>query len=394
MDDISNNLQPMSTETIDQIIQQKMTEMFTAQFESLKDKVVTVIANKISSLLEENKTLRTEIQQLRETRESEKKELSIVHQLVTTFNTKLGDVQKEQDNAIQEMTNKVQLISTRLEIEDRVLSMEENGNNESKHAASMQKLVDGLHSKIKDMEEEIAEAKQSTQDELKSISETVKVMLSEVPQCDAIINKFIELEESVKEANNKCDNFEDLSERVSLIETCETSTQPVYSTASLICSTDLIGELASELEERQKRMKSLVIHNVPESRTEEEDFDTVAGIVNTVTGKELDSTKASITKIYRMGRKNHSKGRSIKVHFTTSEMSTYTLENARKLSRAEKYKTVVVQKDLTPLERLNLKKLLTEKSIRNLNETRKGEEADCIILAGIMCRKQDFYSRN
>ena len=219
------------------------------------------------------------------------------------------------------------------------------------------------------MEEVIVKTKQSTQEELKSISETVTVMLNEVPQSDAIINKFIELEESVKEVNGKCGSFEELRERVSLIETCENSTQPAYSTPTLTCPNDLIAELATELEERQKRTKSLVIHNVPESRTEEDDFDTVAEIVNTVTGEELDSTKASITKTYRMGRKNLNKGRSIKVHFTTPKMSANTLENARKLSRTDKYKTVVVQKDLTPLERLNLKRLVTEKSIRNLNAT-------------------------
>ena len=340
-------------ETIDQIIQQKMMEMFTEQFESLKDKVVMVIANKISTLIEENNNLRSEIQQLRDTSETEKKELAVVHQLVTTFNSKLSDVQKEHEKAIQEMKNKVQ-----------------------------------------SMEEMICKTKQSTQDELKSISDTVTVMLNEVPQSDAIINKFIELEESVKEVNSKCDNFEEFKERGSFIETYENSTQPAYSTQSLACPNNLIAELASELEERQKRTKSVVIHNVPESRTEEEDFDTVAEILNTVTGKELDSTKASITKFYRMGHKNQSKGRSIKVHFTTTEMSACTLENARRVSRTDKYKTVVVQKDLTPLERLNLKKLVTEKRKRNLNATKVGEEADWIIRGGILCRKQDFYFHN
>ena len=68
----------LTTETIDQIIQQKMREMFTEQFESLKGKVVTVIANKISSLIDKNNNLRIEIQQLRDTRETEKKELAVV----------------------------------------------------------------------------------------------------------------------------------------------------------------------------------------------------------------------------------------------------------------------------------------------------------------------------
>ncbi len=103
------------TETIDQIIQQKMTEIFTEQFESLKDKVVAVIANKISSFIEENNNLRTEVQQLREARETEKKELSVVHHLVTALNTKLSEVQKQHDNAIQEMQNKVKKFEEKLE---------------------------------------------------------------------------------------------------------------------------------------------------------------------------------------------------------------------------------------------------------------------------------------
>ena len=76
---------------------------------------------------------------------------------------------------------------------------------------------------------------------------------------------------------------------------------------------------------------------------------------------------------------------------TSSETCVFTLENARKLSRSVKYKSVVLQKDLTPLERLNLKKLVREKRLRNLNATNMGEEADWIIRGGILCRKCDFY---
>ena len=138
----------VTTETIDQIIQQKMMEMFTEQFESLKDKVVTVIANKISSFIEENNNLRIEIQQLTDARETEKKEVSVVHHLVTTFNTKLSEVKKQHGNAIQEMQRKVQSISTMLENEGRFSSMDENENNENKHVAVvavMKKSVDSLH---------------------------------------------------------------------------------------------------------------------------------------------------------------------------------------------------------------------------------------------------------
>ena len=49
------------TDEVNQIIQQKMSAMFAEQFEKLKDNVVTVMASKISSLIEENNNLRLEI---------------------------------------------------------------------------------------------------------------------------------------------------------------------------------------------------------------------------------------------------------------------------------------------------------------------------------------------
>ncbi len=107
------------------------------------------MASKMSTLVEENNVLRLEIQQLREKQEAEKKELSIVHQLVNAFNSKQSEIEENHDEAIQEMKNKVQSINdnvlTMLEevpqtssIEDRFSSIEESISSlaEPKESAS------------------------------------------------------------------------------------------------------------------------------------------------------------------------------------------------------------------------------------------------------------------
>ncbi len=55
-----------TAEDVDKIILERLSEVFAAKFEHLKDQVVTLMASKLSSLLEENKNLRNEIEQLRE----------------------------------------------------------------------------------------------------------------------------------------------------------------------------------------------------------------------------------------------------------------------------------------------------------------------------------------
>ena len=65
-DQSSKNCPCITTEDVNELIQQRMDEVFSEQFEKLKDKLVTVMANKISCLVEENNSLKLEIQQLRE----------------------------------------------------------------------------------------------------------------------------------------------------------------------------------------------------------------------------------------------------------------------------------------------------------------------------------------
>ncbi len=242
------------------------------------------------------------------------------------------------------------------------------------------------------MENDITNLKQSHQEELQSIHETVTKMLNEVPQSDSVSNKFVEIEGSVNDLNNKLEAIEDLQERVSLIEICENPPDQAFSSQSLTSHNNLIAELSNELEERQKRKSSLVIHNVPESNSKHEEVEAVSDIVKEIIGEKTNTAEGNIVRCYRLGRKHSSKGRSIKVHFISSEICEHILENARKLAGSAKYKFVVLQKDLTTLERLNLKKLVTEKRKRNLIASNRGLEADWIIRDNILCRKRDLYA--
>ncbi len=277
-------------------------------------------------------------------------------------------------------------------MEQRLQTIEAEREKESKQATIMQNLVNSLHNKIKGMENEITNLKQSQQEELRSIHEIVTKMLNEVPQSDCVSNKFEEIEDSVNDLSNKLEAIEDLQERVSLIETCENSSDRAFSSQSLTCPNDLIAELSNEMEERQKRKNSIVIHNVPESISEQEDSDAISDILKEVIGEKANTDECNIVRSYRMGRRHPSRGRSIKVHFTSSAICEHILENARKLVGSNKHKSVVLQKDLTTLERLNLKKLVMEKRKRNLAASNMGLEADWIIHDNFLCRKSDLYS--
>ncbi len=55
-----------TAEDVNNIIQERMSEVFAEKFEHLKDRIVTIMASKLSGILEENKNLKNEIEQLRE----------------------------------------------------------------------------------------------------------------------------------------------------------------------------------------------------------------------------------------------------------------------------------------------------------------------------------------
>ncbi len=138
-------------------------------------------------------------------------------------------------------------------------------------------------------------------------------------------------------------------------------------------------------------MKSFVIHNLPET-SEEQDVKSALEIMEEIIQKDVehDLDRDMVTnkpKIYRIGRKTNSKVRTMKIHMQSEELCRQILSNSRRLSNSTKYKMVVVQNDLTLLERRHLKQLVLEKRRRNDMAKSQDEEPNWTIRDGVLFRR-------
>ncbi len=153
-----------------------------------------------------------------------------------------------------------------------------------------------------------------------------------------------------------------------------------------------VVEIANELEERNKRRSSLVVHNLPEPTNENDDEVHVSNLLREV----LDNPNEAVfptegelpgPKLFRFGQRMPHRVRSLKVHLKSKEVRDKVLSNARRLMKSENYSTIVLQKDMTPMERVHIKKLVHEKKRRNFEAKQNREEPDWIIQGGILCRR-------
>ncbi len=121
-------------------IEQRLSAQFEEKFSKLKDIVVTLIAEKLSVLLEENSTLKStlkdDVEDLREwqrdlskkveeiivsniapqlkeienNRESMKKRVAVIHDLVKKFNNNLAEIEQSSKQSIEGVQEDVQSI--------------------------------------------------------------------------------------------------------------------------------------------------------------------------------------------------------------------------------------------------------------------------------------------
>ncbi len=148
-------------------------------------------------------------------------------------------------------------------------------------------------------------------------------------------------------------------------------------------------EVADEVNDREKRRKSLVIHNITENNDETEDDAEVIKILKEVVGEENDVEQQKLNS-YRLGKKSPSKNRTIKIHFKSEEFCRNVLQHTGKLRESEQYEHIVFQPDLTPLQRQHIKMLVKEKKLRNLYATQCNEEPDWVIRRGKLCRRREL----
>ncbi len=284
----------LSIEQIGHIVGEIMSEKFEVRFSKLKDSVVTLMAEKLSILNEENCTLRNtlknEVDELRGWQndinkkiegfsdlEINKKQIAVVHDLVNTFNGRLTEIEENSKQATQEVCEDVQ-----------------------------------------------------------SIRENICEMLTEIPQItlSSLETRFSNIEEKLSNSGEaiECKNT------VSTSQTREHTpyTNPSMSTITNMClesiesHEEFMIEVANEVDERQKRKKALVIHNIEETDNATEDVTQVTNIINKIIDDEC-LVKQQQVNVYRLGKRSPARNRTIKVHFKSEDFCRDVLQHTQSL---------------------------------------------------------------
>ncbi len=259
-------------------------------------------------------------------------------------------------------------------LELRLKAIEEEREKEKHEMSVLRKLVTTFNQTINSVEETIVNVKEENE----TIQEAVTCMLSEIPQCTSIEARFSSIENTLKEVSSHSLTDFDHS---------------VCSQHSLNCSDIPTVEVANELDERQRRKGNLVLHNVPENEDQECDEQLINNILTHVVGERVDIKSDPITDkpmIYRLGKKIPGRNRSIKCHLKSKEMCTQVLLHSRRMSESHSFSQVVLQEDLTPMQRSHIRRLVNEKKRRNSLARENNQDPDWIIRSGKLYRKADF----
>ncbi len=310
------------------------------------------MVHQLANLLQQVKTIESE-------RKNDKKEIATLHNLLKEFN---GRVKKIEANQCIHASN---LETTKVMVTEML--------NEVPQVSSVNERFEAIEDKIEDYSQQSFEA----QDHV----ETVHNLNERLSELEQSLDLFKLQQECLGVPSNTNVNVIDT---IQAIQTnCNSLSYPDGTS---------IAEIINELEERNKRKKSLVIHNLPETSNAEDELANVSTLITEIlqdcSAFEFETDKHSNKpRLYRLGRKSSHNKRSLKVHLKSSETRDQILANSRILSKSPYYKGIVIQKDMTPLERIHLKRLVYEKNRRNHEKRSNHLEANWTIRGGILCQK-------
>ncbi len=156
------------------------------------------------------------------------------------------------------------------------------------------------------------------------------------------------------------------------------------------------AEAVKEMEDRERRKNNLIFHNIAESGAVDpdirraEDVSFVMKILREYlkVESEIQTDQEGKAMVYRLGVKNATKSRSLKVTFRPIDIPRI-LVRAKLLAEAtnEEVRRIVIKPDQTQFQRDEEKKLVKEKNERNEEAKSKNETADWIIQKGKVVRR-------
>lgn len=145
-------------------------------------------------------------------------------------------------------------------------------------------------------------------------------------------------------------------------------------------STDSAEDVIKEVQERQDRRLNIVVFNVQESEAEDAeqrkkaDLDNIRAIFDTV------GVSVPLAKLTRLGNPAGNPAGKRPIRFkASSEQDVKTILSAAPKLQNGTYRSVFINRDMTPLERAEWKKLVIEKKKRNEMATAAMENTKWII---------------
>lgn len=213
-----------------------------------------------------------------------------------------------------------------------------------------------IEEKCKDYYEKL---KKEFSDKFEGISHEFKKVHDKIDEI-----KMDKFDKKIKEIEEQISNLSELETGKSTQEPNCTDTKTV------------ISDSTSELEEREKRKSNLIFFRIPESTstdTETRKADDLRQI-REIGKKVFELNDSVFLKSNRLGKSASGTTRPLKVTLDKAERATEILKNARKLGeeKFKDYKHISIQKDMTPLEQEENKKLL--KLRHELREKTKREK--------------------
>ncbi len=149
-----------------------------------------------------------------------------------------------------------------------------------------------------------------------------------------------------------------------------------------------LTDAVKELEDRERRKNSLVIHNFKESTEVNPDsrkLDDAARIKSLISDHlklkvEFLEDQNGQPMVLRLGKKSDTKSRSVKITLSPQDAGL-VLKNAKNLNSSEDadIKKVIIKPDLTKMQREEEMKLVKEKNEKNKAAKEKNEPEDWII---------------
>ena len=136
-----------------------------------------------------------------------------------------------------------------------------------------------------------------------------------------------------------------------------------------------------EVQDRQDRKLNVIFFNIEESNAEDlsqaktDDMDQARAILGA-----MDVT-VPMSNPQRLGKKDDAdtRARPLRVKLSNEQDIKRVLRGGAKLKESDEYKSIYVNRDMTPLERKEWRKLLEERRIKNSEAVAAGQDANWVI---------------